>query len=255
MIPFRQYSSYYDLLNAEKDYASEVEFVLGVLARYDSHPAEILELGCGTGGHAIELAARGISVLGADISQDMVTLAKETAAKQDSGVSEKLSFVQANITELSLERQFDVALSLFHVMSYQARNEELHAALETAYRHLRPGGLFLFDYWYGPAVLNLKPEQRRKTVKNDLLEIRRDANPVLDLSASTVEVNYDFEVIEASSGRREIFKESHLMRYLFETEILYLSQSIGFELCETSQWLSTNKPDSNSWSAFSVLKK
>jgi hypothetical protein len=49
---------------------------------------------------------------------------------------------------------------MFAVLGYQGENDDVLAALKTAHRHARPGGLFLFDVWYGPAVLHERPSQR-----------------------------------------------------------------------------------------------
>ena len=46
---------------------------------------------------------------------------------------------------------------MFAVIGYQTSNDELFAALQTVRRHLKPKGLFICDFWYGPAVLKQRP--------------------------------------------------------------------------------------------------
>ncbi|MDA1044519.1 MAG: methyltransferase domain-containing protein, partial [Verrucomicrobia bacterium] len=80
--PFREYAQYYDLLYQDKDYAGEARFVARLLGQYVGKPEEntaVLDLACGTGRHAQELARMGYRVEGSDLSVDMVAVARERA--------------------------------------------------------------------------------------------------------------------------------------------------------------------------------
>ena len=71
---FKEFASYYDLIYRDKDYKAEVEFVLKTLGSPLAERTRILDLGCGTGKHALELASLGFDVLGIDISKDIYIL-------------------------------------------------------------------------------------------------------------------------------------------------------------------------------------
>src|SRR5206468_3380563 len=112
----------------------------------------VLDLGCGTGNHALPLARRGFSVTGVDRSPGMLEQAAQKSSA--SGLGDKApDFKQGDLRELDLHQQFDAALMMFAVLGYQLTNENVASALATVRRHLKPGGLFVFDIWYGPAVL------------------------------------------------------------------------------------------------------
>lgn len=64
MSVFDAYARYYDLLYREKDYAGEAAFVDQQLRKNGCAGSAMLELGCGTGRHAIELARLGWSLTG-----------------------------------------------------------------------------------------------------------------------------------------------------------------------------------------------
>ena len=67
MAVFYSYAQYYDLLYREKDYPGEVDYVDALIKKYAVNDARtILDLGCGTGGHAILLARKGYRVTGVD---------------------------------------------------------------------------------------------------------------------------------------------------------------------------------------------
>jgi hypothetical protein len=119
---------------------------------------------------------------------------------------------------------------MFAVVSYQLTNADLAAMFSTARRHLEQGGLFVFDGWFGPAVLTERPEVKTKVVTEPSGDtITRVARPVLDIVAQTVEVNYD--VARERDGRLiEKTSESHAMRFLFAREIELFLSAAGFEL-------------------------
>ena len=73
---FGESARYYDSLYADKDYAAEVAYVDGLIQRYAPGARSVLDLGCGTGRHAIEFAERGYSVLGIDRSRNMLNQAQ-----------------------------------------------------------------------------------------------------------------------------------------------------------------------------------
>ena len=70
--------------------------------------ASILDLGCGTGRHAIELARRGYRVTGIDISSGMLAIARDNAAK--AGVD--VEFIEGAAQDFVSEKRFDAAISL-----------------------------------------------------------------------------------------------------------------------------------------------
>lgn len=97
-------------------------------------PAKILDMGCGGGWTSIFYAKRGYSVLGQDISEDMIDLARENQARQN--VGDNLSFVSADYEAGDLDGQFDSVV--FFDCLHHAEDERL--AIASAYCALKPGG-------------------------------------------------------------------------------------------------------------------
>jgi predicted TPR repeat methyltransferase len=193
---FDAYARYYDLLYRDKDYAGESAYVASHLKRHAPHAARILELGCGTGTHAEHLARMGYAVHGVDQSESM--LARATARKSGlpADIAARLSFGHGDVRSVRSGEHFDAVVSLFHVMSYQTTNADLQG--RTAAAHLRPGGLFLFDFWYGPAVLDQRPEAR-EALEDD--SIRSRASPAGSArQRGVVDVNYTAFIEEKGTG-------------------------------------------------------
>jgi SAM-dependent methyltransferase len=239
---FNRYAGFYDALYAEKDYAAEVDYLERLLSKYAGTPVStILDLGCGTGGHALRLAERGYLVTGVDRSAEMLTLAQE---KSRPGNPE---YLRSDLVRLNLGREFDAVISMFAVMSYVTENQDLLSAFRRVRKHLRPGGIFFFDAWFGPAVLAERPTDRRKIVTSGSDRIIRFAHPELDVLSHTVTVEY--KVVHASAS--ELFEEaeeSHRMRFFFPREVEQYLHSCGFRLLSMHPFLDDSRPlDEHDW--------
>jgi SAM-dependent methyltransferase len=248
---FADYAPWYDLLYEDKDYSSEVDFVERRLREHDLTSGKVLDLGCGTGLHAIEFARRGWSVAGIDLSEDMIVKAKSRAAQAELTIP----FRQGDACEMGPERDFDAVVSLFHVASYQTDREQLEGFFRTAHAALKSGGMFFFDYWYGGAVLAQGVETRVKVIERKPLRVTRIAQPEHDELKATVFVNYTLfcEDMDHSTIRR--VDETHRMRYWFPFEIEASLRASGFQLVGTHAWMSVGLPNSKTWAAYSIARK
>jgi SAM-dependent methyltransferase len=249
---FAAYSEYYDFLYSDKDYKAESDYALGLIAAHSSsRSGSILELGCGTGAHAELFAEMGWSVHGIDLSPYMIERAYKRA--EGSPQAAKLKFEQGDVRTFRRDECFDAVVSLFHVASYQTSNADLEGMFETAARHLKPGGIFLFDFWYGPAVLTERPAVRVKRFTNEQVSITRIAEPILEDHKNVVEVQYSISVRKGMEAHGEIF-EKHRMRYLFLPELEAMLERHGFTLEGTTEWMSGRAVSLNSWSVCAMAK-
>jgi SAM-dependent methyltransferase len=249
---FDAYSRYYDLLYRDKDYAGEAAYLTAHLRRHAADVASILELGCGTGAHAEHLARTGLRVHGVDQSESMLARAAARKSALPAETAARLSFAQGDARSVRTGAMYDAVISLFHVMSYQTSNADLQAAFATAAAHLRPGGLFAFDFWYGPAVLAQRPQAREKRLADDRIEVIRTAEPVLHENEDLVDVNYTVVIRDKKAGGTERIRETHRMRYLFLPELALL-RGAAFEERATLAWMSADRVSAQSWSGFQIL--
>ena len=236
MSVFGAYSRYYDLLYKDKDYAGEAAYVRSLIQRHHAKAESLLDLGCGTGRHALLLAEAGYRVTGVDRSAEMLV-----AAKAQTCAGTPPQFLQGDVRSAHLGQEFDVVVSLFHVMSYQATNEDLRAAFSTAKEHLKPGGVFIFDSWYGPTVLTERPSVRTRRLEDEHTLVTRTAEPKSYPNTNTVDVNYKMHVLDKQTGKEEELRETHTMRYLFLPEVQMLLEATGFRLLDSHEF-STNRP-------------
>ena len=244
------YSQYYDLLYNDKNYKGEVEYVIKLIKENNPQTKSLLDLGCGTGKHAEMFCENDYIVHGIDLSEDMLKIAKIRIKNKE----DKLSFSHSKIQELNLNKKFDTVVSLFHVMSYQNNNKDLIKACEVAKEHLKPGGIFVFDFWYGPAVLKDPPSIRIKRLMNEKIKVTRIAEPTTNVETNTVDVNYDMFIEEIDSKKIIERKEIHNMRYFFDDELYMICKKIGLDIKQKYEWMSNKNPDQNSWNVVWVVK-
>lgn len=245
---FNEYARYYDLLYRDKDYNAEADYVAGLIRRHLPKASSILELGSGTGRHARLLAERGFEVCGIERSAEMLARSQEVAAsfQKDSG-KDRLSFFLGDIRTARQDRTFDAVISLFHVLSYQTTNADVQAAFETARHHLKPGGVFVFDLWYGPAVLTERPDVRIKRMADEKTAITRLAEPVLMPNENRVDVHYTVFVRNRETQAMAELTETHAMRYFFEPEIALWADKTGFRISGAEEWLSAKPIGPDTW--------
>ena len=113
---------------------------------------QILDVGCGCGNQTLELAARldaSSTVIGVDISEPMLGLARELKAANDNALSAEVQFALGDASEpLFDEASFDAIYSRFGVMFF----EEPVAAFSALRNSLKPGGKLGFVCWREPKL-------------------------------------------------------------------------------------------------------
>jgi SAM-dependent methyltransferase len=253
---FSDYATYYDLLYRDKDYAAEAQYVHDLIQRFKPGATRIIELGSGTGRHAILLVEKGYSVRGVERSTGMISSARKLAEEwaAEYGESKAPVFVQDDIRSVRIPDKFDVVISLFHVISYQTTNDDLLASFQTARAHLLTGGLFIFDVWYGPAVLTARPSVRIKRVSDDQTELTRLAEPRMLSNEDCVEIDYHVFLRRKQTSDVNEIRESHKMRYLFMPEIEFLAAQTAFASRHAEEWMTGHALGDDTWGACFVLQ-
>ncbi len=248
------YAGQYDLLYSDKDYKAECDLLEEVFHRYANGPVRtILDLGCGTGNHAFPLARRGYQVTGVDRSEEMLLRAERKATSHPEPLPGRVpSFRLGDVRSLDLDCRFDAVLMMFAVLGYQLGNDDVLAALETVRRHLRPGGLFVCDVWYGPAVLTVRPGERTKTVSAEGSTVVRTASASLDTYRHLAEVRYRVRRL-AGDGLVDEAEETHRMRYFFPQELALFMSHTCLNLLHICSFSDLDRgPDEGTWNALVV---
>lgn len=248
-----EYAQQYDLLYQDKDYDAEVALIERIFSRHALSGTSVLDLGCGTGQHAIRLAKRGFDVTGVDRSSEMLRIARVKAEQTLDELTPQPSFVEGDITSVRLGgAPFDAALMMFAVLGYQVTNQAVRAALRTARAHLRPGALFVCDVWYGPAVLSVRPSERTKVVDAPGGQVIRSVRTSLDSFAHRADVDYRVWRLHDKQVVAEMH-ETHAMRFFFPQELALLFEAEQMELIELRAFGDDDAPPTEgTWNVLAV---
>jgi SAM-dependent methyltransferase len=245
----RRYAQLYDTIYSAKDYAFEVGQVLEFAHRYGVEVRTIVDYGCGTGNHARRFAEKGIKVYGIDRSQDMLA-----AAREKTRGLQNVEFLHDSELAAIPEFSVDIFCLLFDVVSYIVENDALDRLLSYVVSRLKPQGLFVFDFWYGPGVLSLRPVNRWKEFEANGAKILRLTRADLDWDNSTVNVTHEI-IVTQENQLKDRFVDDHVMRFFFKREINYLLQAHGLEVVQFGTWQAPESPPTtNDWSALIVSR-
>jgi len=131
----------YDRLTNDVDYGATVDFYYEILKREGLKPRTCVDLACGTGSVTAILAKKGLKVTAVDLSEEMLTVAREKAME----LPNQPLFLCQNLAELYLPRAVDMAVCALDSLDYITDPADCKEAIRRVYKVLNPGGIFIFD--------------------------------------------------------------------------------------------------------------
>jgi len=212
---FVNYAATYDTEVFTQGTAAECDFIEAEIGADKS--LEILDVGCGTGRHAVELARRGYRVTGIDLSPDQLRRARQKA--RAAGVA--VDFQRRDARRFRFKRAFDLAVMLCEgAFPLMETDEENYRILANAARAIRPGGKIIFTtlnvlYPLYHSVKDFVNSQAtggcwQETSTVDLLTFR----------------DYSTVSVEDDDGRQKTLQCNE--RYYAPAEISWMLKSLGF---------------------------
>ena len=175
---------------------------------------EILELACGTGIVAIELARAGSHVTGLDISADMLQVARGKVLREDAEVQARIRLVEGDMKDFKLGRTFDGIFLTNNSYGYLTAPLDRRSCMQAIHDHLRPGGLMAIK------ERNYTPEVLMRTLQGQLnvrMQMGR-ANPATGKYTMhnwmTVHIDSVTQTITSRSFIDEIQSDGTVKRYV-----------------------------------------
>ncbi|NCA83689.1 MAG: class I SAM-dependent methyltransferase [Opitutae bacterium] len=217
---FENYGQQYDRENFAQGTLGECDFIERELG--DNRAARILDIGCGTGRHSLELARRGYAVVGVDLSDSLLARAREKAAGQDLPVV----FQRQDARALPFAQEFDLAVMICEGAFPLMETDEMNfAILRSAAQALKPGGKLIFTTLNGLFPLF-------HSVKDFLAAHAADGNATCHANSFDLMTfrDHNLTVVEDDSGQRKELACSE--RYYVPSEITWLLKSLAFHSVE-----------------------
>lgn len=211
---FTNFGDQYDKQEFTAGTLGEVDFVENEIGH--NRATRILDIGCGTGRHSVELARRGYHVVGVDLSESM--LAKARAKAKSAGV--EVEYRQADARELHFHNEFDLAIMLCEGAFPLMQTDEMNfMILQSAANALKPEGKFIFTTLNGLFALCHSVEE---FVNRDPAQGVSMAG-VFDLMTFRNTSTFEFE---DDNGTKKSVRADE--RYYVPSEITWLLKSLHF---------------------------
>lgn len=139
---YGEFAKIYDeLINEDINYDEMVERILEICNLYNVELNDYLDIACGTGNVTIRIAKYFKNIYGVDLSEDMLREAFDKFKE----VRIKGKIICQDMTELSLNKEFDLITSVLDSTNYITDLNDLQNYFNGVYNHLKSNGLFIFD--------------------------------------------------------------------------------------------------------------
>ena len=139
---YGEFAKIYDeLINEDINYDEMVKRILDICNLHNLELNDYLDIACGTGNITIRIAKYFKNIYGVDLSEDMLREAFDKFKKEKI----KGKIICQDMTELSLNREFDLITSVLDSTNYITDINGLQEYFKGVYNHLKSNGLFIFD--------------------------------------------------------------------------------------------------------------
>ena len=250
-MPTNLFYNYYDLLFANKDYSKETDLCLKLSSLYGiKNPKSILEIGCGTGNHTLNLAKTNKDITAIDSDQVMVNKADE---KIKASRFKNIKLLKSKVEDLK-NQKFDLVIAMFNVITYIQEFDELEDFIQGVNKVLKRNGVFIFDCWNGVAAMIDPPKVKHISIKQDGDELTLKITPKTDIFRQVVNLTYDFQVKSKKSTKTD--KYILPQKLWTPGEINWTLSKAGFETKIISPLLNIDKKATeNDWKILFCAKK
>ncbi|MFC1950853.1 class I SAM-dependent DNA methyltransferase [Chloroflexota bacterium] len=231
--PYHKLADYYynEWGNFSLQYLQLIDYVA---SQYGFSPDSILDIACGTGNLISELHSMGKSVAGCDISPQMLKIAKEH--------NPYVEFHIVAMTEINLNRRFDLAVCAFDSVNYLLSTDDVSRLFAIVHAHLCEGGFFLFDV----ITLHKSREYHKTIVNREISGVH-----IKDTMTYDEQNNLAYHVLDFGTGQ----VERHVQKPYDDETITGLLKQNSFEILDTFANIEFDAPASDAKRLIYVVRK
>lgn len=247
MEAYTGFAALYDTFMDNVPYGEWSRYLIGLLREYGVDGGLVCELGCGTGSITRRLRDAGYDMIGIDLSEDMLDIAREYEAaaagrsaqggsiKQQRAAKENepsnILYLNQDMREFELYGTVAAIVSLCDSMNYITREDDLRKVFRLVNNYLDPGGIFIFD-------MNTIHKYRDVIGDTTIAENREDCSLIWEnaYQEETGLNQYDITIFQRvefeDEDEEELFgriRETHLQRAYTPETIVRLMAEAGLE--------------------------
>lgn len=246
MSSYCDFAYIYDTLMGDADYDGRCEYILNLFQKYGKTPTLLLDLACGTGEFSLRLKEKGIDVIGVDMSEDMLSIAREKAMDRNAD----LLFLCQKAEELDLYGTVDGAICCMDSLNHITDLRNLKKAIKKVSLFLEKGCLFIFD-------LNTPYKHKSVLGNNTFVFEEEDVYCVWQNSFnpknSTTDICLDFFVEEDGAYQR--YSEEFSERAYTEKQVCEVLKDAGLKIKTILGDLKFTAPSAKEERVFYVCEK
>lgn len=138
---YNDFAKVYDTFMGDTPYERWAEFISSQIKQYDIKPKIMCDLGCGTGRMCEIFARQGIDMIGIDVSEEMLMVARENAMEQGNNIL----YLLQDMSDFELYGTVDVIYSCCDSLNYLTEQEDVFQTFKLVNNYLEENGLFIFD--------------------------------------------------------------------------------------------------------------
>lgn len=243
---YQGFAEVYDLFMDNVPYEEWGAAIVQILKEYGILEGLILDLGCGTGKMTRLLQRAGYDMIGADVSEEMLGIAREWEGEDSS-----ILYLNQDMRELELYGTVKAVISICDSINYILEEEELLDVFSLVNNYLDPGGIFLFD-------LNTLYKYREILGEQTICENRKEGSFIWEnyYDGETQINEYDLTFfIREEDNRYCKYEETHFQRGYESDRIKELIELSGLEWVGCFEAFSKKAPDETSERIYIIARE
>lgn len=246
MSDYCDFACVYDRLMNDVDYKARTEYLLDLFKKYGKTPTLLLDLACGTGGFSNQIALKDIEVIGVDISEEMLGVARENSCTLGTDVL----YLCQDACELDLFGTVDGAICCMDSLNHITDIKKLNKAIEKVSLFLEKDCLFIFD---------VNTPYKHENILGDNTFVIEDENIFCvwqnEYNAKESLTNIKLDFFIEQDGAYERYSEDFYEKAYTIEEIKEIAKKNYFDIVAVFDDMSENGLKENSERAIFVLKK
>jgi len=183
-------SPYYHLLYKNRDEKEAQIFIDNLISHLQIQKnSTILDVACGKGRHSIYLNTKGMNVVGIDLSNNNINIAKQEENKN-------LQFKIWDMRNVFKQNTFDIVVNLFTSFGYFETNQDEQETINAMALNLKQNGILIIDFMNVKKVIKHLVSYEKKKVDNVTFEINRSINEkyiIKDIKFSKKQKTFQFQ--------------------------------------------------------------
>ena len=217
MEAYTGFAQVYDTFMDNVPYDEWGEYLVSLLKKYGVEDGLVLDMGCGTGAMTRYLDAHGYDMTGIDVSEEMLTIAKEKS-------SPDILYLLQDMREFELYGTMRAAVSICDSMNYILEEDDLLRVFSLVNNYLDPGGIFIFD-------LNTVYKYQEILGEQTIAEDREECSFIWDNFYDEEERINEYQLslfIQNEQGTYNKYEELHLQKAYEQEEVVSFLYEAGF---------------------------